>query len=69
MEEAFAAESATLQLPTNLHLAPEDTFNSAARLWLSNVGVDIEVPCSVRKFLNRLLGLETMKQNLLFEAS
>jgi hypothetical protein len=41
-------------------------FTIAARVWLSRVGIKSEDNVHVKKFLNRILGLEGYRQNMLF---
>jgi hypothetical protein len=41
-------------------------FTIAAKIWLSLVGIDVNENIQVKRFLNRLLGLEGHRQNLLF---
>ena len=41
-------------------------FALIARVWLYSVGIDVAEKVDVRRFLNRILGLEVDKQNLLF---
>jgi len=43
------------------------TFSIAAKLWLDSMDFNFEKP-TVRGFFNRILGLETKKQNYLFSA-
>jgi hypothetical protein len=41
-------------------------FALISRVWLYNIGIDVMDKTDVRRFLNRILGLEVEKQNLLF---
>lgn len=50
---------------------PKLSFAQASAVWLRLVGVDIEgmsPPLTVPRFLNRLLGLQCERQNLMFQA-
>jgi hypothetical protein len=41
-------------------------FTIAAKIWLSFVGIDVNENIQVKRFLNRILGLEGYRQNMLF---
>ena len=54
-----------------LKTQPRFSFAQVATVWLHLVGVDIEgmvPPLTVPRFLNRLLGLQCERQNLIFQA-
>ena len=71
-----SSSSSSSDLPTDV-TAEHVTFEVAARVWLSRVGIADEEnagasgrggsqTAGVAKFLNRILGLESEKQNLLY---
>lgn len=47
----------------------EIDFTVAAKIWLSFVGIDVNENIQVKRFLNRILGLEGHRQNMLFGVS
>jgi hypothetical protein len=54
--------------PPKVYLPDDMTFAQCAKHWLKEVGLSSDGNWKVSSFLNRLLGLESEKQNLMFTA-